>query len=86
MAKQKRNLVDSFFQIRERGSTLQREVMAGLTIFLAMLYSVVVIPNMLKLAGFPPLATFITTCLVAAFGSLLMGLWANLPMAIGCAV
>lgn len=86
MAKQKRNLVDSFFQIRERGSTLRREVMAGLTIFLAMLYSVVVIPNMLKLAGFPPLATFITTCLVAAFGSLLMGLWANLPMAIGCAV
>lgn len=86
MAKQKRNLVDSFFQIRERGSTLQREVMAGLTIFLAMLYSVVVIPNMLKLAGFPPLATFITTCLVAAFGSLMMGLWANLPMAIGCAV
>lgn len=86
MAKQKRNLVDSFFQIRERGSTLRREVMAGLTIFLAMLYSVVVIPNMLKLAGFPPLATFITTCLVAAFGSLMMGLWANLPMAIGCAV
>lgn len=86
MVKHNRNLLDSFFKIRERGSTLQREVMAGLTIFLAMLYSVVVIPNMLKLAGFPPLATFITTCLVAAFGSLLMGLWANLPMAIGCAV
>lgn len=86
MVKQKRNILDSYFHIQERGSTLQREVMAGLTIFLAMLYSVVVIPNMLKLAGFPPLVTFITTCLVAAFGSLLMGLWANLPMAIGCAV
>lgn len=86
MLKQNRNLLDTFFQIKERGSTLQREVMAGLTIFLAMLYSVVVIPNMLKLAGFPSSATFITTCLIAAFGSLLMGLWANLPMAIGCAV
>lgn len=86
MVKYMRNLLDSFFQISERGSTVQRELMSGLTIFLAMLYSVVVIPNMLKLAGFPPLATFITTCLVAAFGSLLMGLWANLPMAIGCAV
>ncbi len=86
MVKQKRNLLEVYFKIHARGSTLQREVLAGLTIFLAMLYSVVVIPNMLKLAGFPPLATFITTCLVAAFGSLLMGLWANLPMAIGCAV
>lgn len=86
MVNQKRSLLEAYFKIQERGSTLQREVMAGLTIFLAMLYSVVVIPNMLKLAGFPPLATFITTCLVAAFGSLLMGLWANLPMAIGCAV
>ncbi|MGC1853933.1 MAG: NCS2 family permease [Candidatus Aquirickettsiella sp.] len=82
----KKNLLDAYFNIHARGSNVQREVMAGLTTFLAMLYSVIVIPNMLKLAGFPPLATFITTCLVAAFGSLLMGLWANLPMAIGCAV
>jgi AGZA family xanthine/uracil permease-like MFS transporter len=59
--------------------------MAGVTIFLAMLYSVVVIPNMLKLAGFPPLATFISTCLVAAFGSLLMGYGQICRMA-GCAV
>lgn len=86
MIQQKRNLLEAHFKIQARGSTRQREVIAGLTIFLAMLYSVVVIPNMLKLAGFPSLTSFITTCLVAAFGSLLMGLWANLPMAIGCAV
>lgn len=86
MVKQKKHWLEAYFKIHARGSTLQREVMAGLTIFLAMLYSVIVIPNMLSLAGFPRLATFITTCLVAAFGSLLMGLWANLPMAIGCAV
>lgn len=86
MVKQKQNVLETYFKIHARGSTLQREMMAGLTIFLAMLYSVIVIPNMLKLADFPPQATFITTCLVAALGSLLMGLWANLPMAIGCAV
>ncbi|HEY2566994.1 MAG TPA: hypothetical protein VGH95_04730 [Candidatus Aquirickettsiella sp.] len=58
MIQQKKNLLEFCFKIHARGSTLQREVMAGVTIFLAMLYSVVVIPNMLKLAGFPPLATF----------------------------
>lgn len=41
---------------------------------------------MLGKAGFPPTAVFVATCLVAGFGSLLMGLWANLPMAIGCAI
>lgn len=41
---------------------------------------------MLGQAGFPHTAVFIATCLVAGFGSLLMGLWANLPMAIGCAI
>lgn len=51
-----------------------------------MVYSVIVVPGMLGQAGFPPTAIFIATCLVAGFGSLLMGLWANLPMAIGCAI
>lgn len=51
-----------------------------------MVYSVIVVPGMLGQAGFPPTAVFIVTCLVAGFGSLLMGLWANLPMAIGCAI
>lgn len=51
-----------------------------------MAYSVIVVPGMLGQAGFPPTAVFIATCLVAGFGSLLMGLWANLPMAIGCAI
>ena len=51
-----------------------------------MVYSVIVVPGMLGQAGFPPTAIFIATCLVTGFGSLLMGLWANLPMAIGCAI
>ena len=42
--------------------------------------------GMLGKAGFSPTAVFVATCLVASFGSLIMGLWANLPMAIGCAI
>ncbi|TKI03625.1 NCS2 family permease [Martelella alba] len=78
--------LDRWFRISARGSTVRQEILAGLTTFLAMVYSVIVVPGMLGKAGFPPAAVFVATCLVAAFGSLLMGLWANLPMAIGCAI
>ena len=78
--------LDSFFYITQRGSTVKQEVVAGLTTFLAMVYSVIVVPSMLGVAGFNQGAVFIATCLVAAFGSLIMGLWAKLPMAIGCAI
>ncbi|WP_447875102.1 NCS2 family permease [Serratia fonticola] len=78
--------LDSYFKISERGSCVRQEVLAGLTTFLAMVYSVIVVPGMLGKAGFPPAAVFVATCLVAGVGSLVMGLWANLPMAIGCAI
>jgi AGZA family xanthine/uracil permease-like MFS transporter len=80
------SFLDRYFSISQRGSTVRQEVIAGLTTFLAMVYSVIVVPNMLGQAGFDPGAVFIATCLIASFGSLLMGLWANLPMAIGCAI
>ncbi|QCR37403.1 NCS2 family permease [Nissabacter sp. SGAir0207] len=78
--------LDAFFKISARGSSVRQEIVAGLTTFLAMVYSVIVVPGMLGKAGFPPAAVFVGTCLVAGVGSLLMGLWANLPMAIGCAI
>lgn len=81
-----RSLLDRYFSITQRGSSLRIEIIAGLTTFLAMVYSVIVVPNMLGQAGFDTGAVFIATCIIAAFGSLLMGLWANLPMAIGCAI
>ncbi|MEZ8967948.1 NCS2 family permease [Vibrio breoganii] len=85
-ASAKGSWLDTFFLISQRGSNVRREVVAGLTTFLAMVYSVIVVPSMLGAAGFDQGSVFIATCLVAAFGSLLMGLWANLPMAIGCAI
>ncbi|KJF89348.1 NCS2 family permease [Photobacterium leiognathi] len=78
--------LDRYFEISARGSNVKQEVIAGLTTFLAMVYSVIVVPSMLGAAGFNQGGVFIATCLVAAFGSLLMGLWARLPMAIGCAI
>ena len=81
-----RGAVDRYFGISARGSTQRREVVAGVTTFLAMVYSVFVVPGMLGKAGFDTSAVFVAVCLTTAFGSLLMGLWAKLPIAIGCAI
>ena len=79
-------LLEKRFLLSARGSNVRQEMVAGLTTFLAMVYSVIVVPNMLGDAGFPPESVFIATCLVAGLGSILIGFWANAPMAIGCAI
>ena len=76
----------SLFNFEERGSNVLQEVIAGLTTFLAMVYSIFVVPGMLSQAGFPAESVFIATCLVSGLGSILIGLWANAPMAIGSAI
>ena len=78
--------LEKTFELSKRGSTVRQEIIAGLTTFLAMVYSVIVVPKMLGDAGFPAESVFIATCLVAGFGSILIGFWANAPMAIGCAI
>ncbi|PUA20769.1 NCS2 family permease [Glaciimonas sp. PCH181] len=78
--------LDQYFQITARGSTPRREVIAGITTFLAMVYSVFVVPDMLGKAGFDVSAVFVAVCLTTAFGSLIMGFWARLPIAVGCAI
>ncbi|WP_116136278.1 NCS2 family permease [Trinickia diaoshuihuensis] len=79
-------VIDRYFGISAQGSTQRREIVAGITTFLAMVYSVFVVPGMLGKAGFDTSAVFVAVCLTTAFGSLLMGLWAKLPIAIGCAI
>jgi AGZA family xanthine/uracil permease-like MFS transporter len=81
-----KGVVDRYFDISSRGSTQRQEIVAGVTTFLAMVYSVFVVPGMLGRAGFDTSAVFVAVCLTTAFGSLLMGLWAKLPIAIGCAI
>ncbi len=73
--------LDRFFKLSERGSDPRTEGVAGLTTYLAMAYIVFVNPSFLAAAGMDPGAVFVATCLAAALGTLVMGLWANLPIA-----
>lgn len=76
----------NYFDFQGRNTNLRQEITAGLTTFLAMVYSVIVVPSMLSAAGFPAESVFIATCLVSGLGSILIGLWSNTPMAIGSAI
>jgi len=75
-------LLDRFFALSARGSTVKREVVAGITTFMAMSYVLFVNPAMLAQTGMDHGAVFVATCLAAALGCLLMGLIANLPVAL----
>ena len=74
--------MESFFKIAERGSTSVREVVGGLTTFLAMAYFIVVNPMILSDAGIPFQAALTSTCLGAALLTITMGLAANRPIAL----
>jgi AGZA family xanthine/uracil permease-like MFS transporter len=76
------NLLERLFALRERGTTVRREALAGAVTFLTMAYIVAVNPGILKAAGLPVEATVAATCLAAAIPCLLMGLWANWPLAL----
>lgn len=71
-----------WFHIEERGSSVRTEVLGGVTTFLAMAYIIVVNPAILKFAGLPVGPSTVATIVVAAAGSLLMGLYANRPIAV----
>src|SRR5277367_1288750 len=74
------NILDRFFKIGESGSTISREVVAGLTTFAAMSYVIVVNPEIVSAAGMNRESLIIVTILASIIGSLLMGLSANLPV------
>jgi AGZA family xanthine/uracil permease-like MFS transporter len=70
------------FAIRERGSTLRTEIVGGVTTFVAMAYIIVVNPAILAAAQFPQGPSTVATIVTAIFGTLLMGLYANRPIAV----
>jgi len=70
------------FEIRERGSTLRTEVVGGITTFVSMAYIIVVNPAILAAAHIPTGPSTVATILTAVFGTLLMGLYANRPIAV----
>jgi len=74
------SFLNNFFKLQENGSTVRTEVVAGLTTFLTMAYIIFVNPSILGDAGMPKDAVFVATCLAAAIGSIMMGLYANYPI------
>ncbi len=73
---------DQFFELQSRGTNFKTELLAGTTTFLTLVYIVFVNPTILVEAGMDHNAVFVATCLAAAFGCLVMGLYANYPIAL----
>jgi adenine/guanine/hypoxanthine permease len=75
-------LLENLFHITENQTTVRRELLAGLTTFMTMAYVVVVNPRILAEAGMPVEGVLFATCISAALATLIMGLWANYPIAL----
>ncbi len=75
-------MLERLFGLRARGTTVRREVLGGVTTFATMAYIVVVNPAILSFAGIPVGPSTVATILAAVFGTLLMGLYANRPIAV----
>jgi adenine/guanine/hypoxanthine permease len=76
------NLLERLFHLRENNTTVSIELLAGLTTFMTMAYVVVVNPQILAQAGMPIDGVLFATCLASAVSTLIMGLWANYPIAL----
>jgi AGZA family xanthine/uracil permease-like MFS transporter len=74
--------LDRVFGLTAAGSSVATELRAGLATFLTMAYIMFVNPAILEKAGMDPGAVFVATCLAAAAGSVIMGLYANYPIAL----
>lgn len=73
-------LLERLFKLSLHGTTVKTELIAGLTTFITMAYIIFVNPNIMADAGIDHGAAFVATCIAAALGCLLMGLYANWPV------
>ncbi len=74
-------MMEKLFDLRGHGTTVKTEVIAGITTFLTMAYIAFVNPSILSETGMDFGAVFVATCVAAAIGTLIMGLYANYPIA-----
>ena len=74
------SIAEKLFRLKEAGTDVRTEVIAGVTTFLTMAYIIFVNPTILADAGMPKDAVFVATCLAAALGTAIMGLYANYPI------
>ncbi|WP_296190389.1 MULTISPECIES: NCS2 family permease [unclassified Psychrobacter] len=76
------NAIERYFGINGQNTTIKTEILAGVTTFLTMAYIIFVNPNVLADAGMDKGAVFVATCLAAALGCFIMGIYARLPVAL----
>ncbi len=73
--------MENFFKLKENGTTVSTEIAAGFTTFFAMSYILFVNPQILSATGMPYQAVFLATIIASTIGTLVMGLFANVPYA-----
>ena len=74
-------MLEKLFKLSEHNTCVRTELLAGVTTFLTMAYIIFVNPSILAQTGMDQGAVFVATCLAAAFGCFIMGLYANYPVA-----
>jgi len=75
-------MLNKFFKLKEHGTNLRTEILAGITTFLTMAYILAVNPSMLGMTGMSVQSVFLATAISSAVATLLMGLLANYPIAL----
>ncbi len=75
-------MIERYFRLKENQTTVRAEFLGGLTTFITMAYIVVVNPQILSKAGMPVEGVVFATCVASAAATLVMGLYANYPIAL----
>ncbi|OED43275.1 guanine permease [Endozoicomonas sp. (ex Bugula neritina AB1)] len=73
-------MLERLFKLKQHGTTVKMEALAGATTFITMCYVILVVPEMLSAAGMDKGALFVATCLISAISCIAMGLFANWPV------
>ena len=76
------SLLENIFKLKENNTSLKSEFLGGFTSFITMAYIIFVNPQIMSLTGMDQGAAFVATCIAAAIGCFIMGLWANYPLAL----
>ena len=74
--------IQRYFRLAENETTVRREMLGGLTTFMTMAYIIVVNPQILSQSGMPADGVLFATCISSAIATIVMGLWANYPLAL----
>ena len=74
--------MEKYFKLKENGTTISTEIMAGITTFMTMAYILIVNPDLLSQAGMNQEGVFVATAISSAIATIIMGLFAKYPFAL----